>query len=122
MLFAFRSLTPRVDIKLDNIQLTLPENEVEILNSFVAAETVEPSFVRFASDGRPLYKSREMSQSELTFPILCDLGSAKLGTPPHKGIVQALPYRAPEIILGASWGFEIDVWNLGVLVSSTIYV
>jgi len=97
--------------------LTLPDNEYEVLTSFVAAETHNPSFVKVTVDGLPIYMSREMSQNELTFPILCDLGSAKLGEPPHNGMVQALPYRAPEVILGASWDFKIDIWSLGVLVS-----
>ncbi|KXT07398.1 hypothetical protein AC578_417 [Pseudocercospora eumusae] len=104
------------DIKLDNIQLTLPSNEDEFLTSFVAAETDNPSFVKVTTNGSPIYMSREMSQDELTFPILCDLGSAKIGEPPHNDIVQALPYRAPEVILGASWDFKIDIWSLGVLI------
>lgn len=68
-------------------------------------------------NGMPLYRSREMRQDELTYPILCDLGSAKLGLPPHTGTAQALPYRAPEVLLGASWDSKIDIWSLGVLVS-----
>ncbi|KAF2210680.1 hypothetical protein CERZMDRAFT_121775 [Cercospora zeae-maydis SCOH1-5] len=103
------------DLKLDNVQLTLPDNEEEILTSFVAAERESPSMVKTNLDGSPVYMSRVMIQDELTFPILCDLGSAKLGKPPHSGMVQALPYRAPEVILGASWDSKIDIWTQGVL-------
>ncbi|CAK1360313.1 unnamed protein product [Cercospora beticola] len=105
------------DLKLDNIQLTLPDNEKEILDAFVsAAEAENPSTIRTNADGAPVYTSRQMFQDELTFPILCDLGSAKLGKPPHEGLVQALPYRAPEVMLGASWDSKIDIWSLGVLI------
>lgn len=96
--------------------MTIPDNQQEILTSFVATETASPSLVKVNNDGSPIYMSREMPQTQLTFPILCDLGSSKLGEPPHNGRVQALPYRAPEVILGASWDSKIDIWSLGVLV------
>lgn len=68
-------------------------------------------------DGNVIYKSREMSQEVLGYPILCDLGSAVFASERNTGVVQALPYRAPEVILGAKWDYKVDVWNLGVLVS-----
>ena len=52
------------------------------------------------------------------YPVLCDLGSAFPDDQTYDGKVQALPYRAPEIILGAEWDHKIDIWNFGVLVSS----
>ncbi|KAL9530096.1 Serine/threonine protein [Sphaerulina musiva] len=108
--------TGDLDIKLDNIQITLPDDEEDILKALVASEKESPSFAKMSPDGFPLYRSREMRQDELTYPILCDLGSAKVGSPPHTGTVQALPYRAPEVLLGSSWDSKIDIWSLGVLV------
>jgi serine/threonine protein kinase len=104
------------DIKLDNIQMTLPDPEDETLQSFVRAEKEQPSFVS-RKEGSLIYSSREMQQDELGYPILCDLGSAVIASSPSRGLIQALPYRAPEVILGANWDAKVDVWNVGVLVS-----
>lgn len=52
------------------------------------------------------------------YPILCDFGSAFPDDQTWDGVAQVLPYRAPEIILGAEWDHKIDIWNFGVLVSS----
>lgn len=32
--------------------------------------------------------------------------------------IQAEPFRAPEVILGAKWNSSVDIWNMGCLVSS----
>ena len=32
--------------------------------------------------------------------------------------IQPNPYRAPEVTLGAPWSYPVDIWNLGVMVSS----
>jgi len=53
----------------------------------------------------------------MTFPILSDLGTCVFGQEQHKGIIQAIPYRAPEVILRMPWDYSVDIWNLGVLVS-----
>lgn len=63
-----------------------------------------------------------MKQDELGYPILCDLGSAVFDEVRYPGVVQALPYRAPEVILGAPWNHKIDIWNFGVLVSQIAIV
>jgi serine/threonine protein kinase len=114
-----QSLTCYADIKLDNIQLTPPEDGTELLKSLVAAEAKDPSIYKTTPDGSRIYKSREMQQDELTFPILCDMDSAEFGKATHSRLAQALPYRAPEVLLGAAWDCKIDIWNLGVLVSQT---
>lgn len=114
-------LTSRVDLKLDNIQLILPYDEEKFLASFVAAETNDSSFVKHTSDEMPIYKSREMILEQIlpTPPVLCDLGAAKIGNPPHNELVQALPYRAPEVFLGAGWDSKIDIWTIGALVGGS---
>lgn len=35
--------------------------------------------------------------------------------------IQPQMLRAPEVILGASWDFRADIWNVGVLVSAHIH-
>ena len=63
-----------------------------------------------------------MKQDELGYPILCDFGSAVFDEERYHGAVQALPYRAPEVILGAAWDHKIDIWNFGVLVSFETFI
>lgn len=110
------------DIKLDNIQITLPDNQDMYLDTFCTTEKSSPSFSKLGKDGTPVVASREMEQDELGYPILCDLGSAIFDDEKYPGVVQALPYRAPEVILGAAWDHKIDVWNFGVLVSLQIII
>lgn len=59
-------------------------------------------------------------EEPFTYPILCDLGTSVLVEKNHSGKIQALPYRAPEVILGMEWSSSADIWNFGVLVSSTV--
>lgn len=46
---------------------------------------------------------------------LCDLGEARVGSQ-HQAIAMPIRYRAPEIILGMSWGHSVDMWSVGLLV------
>jgi serine/threonine-protein kinase SRPK3 len=105
------------DIKLDNIQLTLPDEQDSYLDTFCATEKSTPSFSKYGKGETPVFTSHEMQQDQLGYPILCDLGSAVFDEVKYPAVVQALPYRAPEVILGAAWDHKIDVWNFGVLVS-----
>jgi serine/threonine-protein kinase SRPK3 len=109
---------PFVDIKLDNIQNTLPDEETAILKSFVTAERTEPSPRKFIDEARTIYTSRPLEYGNImTFPILSDLGMCMFGQEEYKDIIQAVPYRAPEVILRTKWNCSVDIWNLGVLVS-----
>jgi serine/threonine-protein kinase SRPK3 len=105
------------DIKLDNIQLTLPDEQDSYLDTFCATEKLSPSFSKLGKGDTPVFASREMEHGHLGYPILCDLGSAVSDEVRYPGVVQALPYRAPEVILGAAWDHKIDIWNFGILVS-----
>jgi serine/threonine-protein kinase SRPK3 len=108
------------DIKLDNIQITLPDEQDSYLEAFCATEKSSPSPSKLGKGDIPVVASREMNQDELGYPILCDLGSAVFDEERYPAVVQALPYRAPEVILGAAWDHKIDVWNFGVLVCLNI--
>ncbi|CAK4034805.1 CMGC SRPK kinase [Lecanosticta acicola] len=120
--FIFAPLGPNLlefvsnHIKPDNIQMTISGNEDETLRKLFAAEQENPSTAKITADGSPIYESRKMMQDDLGFPILCDLGSAVIGERSRTGTVQALPYRAPEVLLGAAWDTKIDIWSLGVLI------
>ena len=59
-----------------------------------------------------------MIHDDFGFAVLCDFGSAFPDDQTWDGEAQSLPYRAPEVILGVEWNHKVDIWNLGVLVSS----
>lgn len=46
---------------------------------------------------------------------ICDLGQARIGKV-HRSHAMPVPYRAPEVILGMTWGNAVDVWSVGLLV------
>ncbi|KAI7388183.1 hypothetical protein KC336_g17406 [Hortaea werneckii] len=102
------------DIKLDNIQITLPDEQESYLDTFCASERLSPSISKIGGGNTLVTASREMKQDELGYPILCDFGSAVFDEERYHGAVQALPYRAPEVILGAAWDHKIDIWNFGI--------
>ena len=115
------STDPVRDIKLDNIQNTLPDEETAILTSFVNAERAQPSPRKFIDEARTIYTSRQLEYGGvMTFPILSDLGTCMFGQEEYEQVIQAIPYRAPEVILRMKWNCSVDIWNLGVLVSGAL--
>ena len=104
-------------MKLDNFQLTLPDPEDAYLDAFCDGGETTSNVQKVNAEDMPIVSRREMKQSQFTHTILCDLGSAVRADEEYSAPVQALPYRAPEVILGAKWDNKIDIWSLGVLVS-----
>ncbi|RFU31200.1 Acting on ester bonds/RNA-directed DNA polymerase/Ribonuclease H, partial [Scytalidium lignicola] len=51
-----------------------------------------------------------------TSRIICDLGMARFNQEEYEGLIQPIPYRAPEVILSMKWTYSVDIWNVGVLV------
>ena len=66
-------------------------------------------------DDRIIYLSRPLS---LTFgpPVLCDLGEARLGDEEHDDDIMPDVYRAPEVILGMKWSYQVDIWSVAMVV------
>lgn len=81
------------------------------------AERAQPVARKVLSD-RVIYLSRQtpMTQGE---PVLSDLGSARFGQEEYQGDIMPLVYRAPEVILDMKWSSKVDIWSMGVIVSST---
>lgn len=71
-------------------------------------------------EGRTIYQSqsfrRDKNWSKYGLPVLSDFGEARTGKV-HDGLIQPDIYRAPEVILGMKWTSEVDIWNVGALVS-----
>lgn len=64
---------------------------------------------------------RQLGGSEIEIPKdtrirLIDFGSALYGDRHHTHLVQTRHYRAPEVILGIPWRFEIDIWSVGCII------
>ena len=94
----------------------------DILHEFEMMEKKMPSGCKRIG-GRVVYRSRALPFTpEFSNAVLCDLGSAVDGTKLHYGSVQPRIYRAPEVVLGAPWGYGIDIWSVGILVSSAYEV
>lgn len=109
------------DIKDENIMVTI-EREA-LLNSFARYQknNPQPGHVR-KEDGRTTYYSQgnfgPLRGSRLV-PKLSDFDLAFNGGPAHMSPIQSNFFRAPEVMLGGSWSYSVDIWNLGLLVSKT---
>lgn len=56
-------------------------------------------------------------------PKIADFGLAQSGAGPEPLLhpIQPPVYHTPEVILGTSWTYSVDIWNLGVLVCSYFF-
>lgn len=84
-------------------------------------ESRDPSVPINADNGveyTPVYKSRPTMVELSGVPILTDFGQMRLieGCVNQDWWMSDL-YRAPEVLLQLPWGFPIDVWSIGVMVS-----
>ena len=71
-------------------------------------------------NGYPIYPSRGSPLSSMALgsePILCDFGSSRLASPENKGWWMPDTYRAPEVLMGLPWGYSVDIWSIGVMVT-----
>lgn len=54
--------------------------------------------------------------------FLPDFGEARVGNRRHKGDIMPVLYGAPEIILDMEWDSKVDIWSVGLIVSSSVLV
>ncbi|KAK7972702.1 kinase-like protein [Apiospora saccharicola] len=102
------------DIKADNIMFGI--NDDSVFTKFEEQELHDPSPRKLVDDGRVIYLSRELQMpKDWGAPVLCDFGSAVIDDKEHLEDVQPDVYRAPEVILEASWSNKIDIWNTGCM-------
>ncbi|CDO76862.1 hypothetical protein BN946_scf184402.g3 [Trametes cinnabarina] len=47
--------------------------------------------------------------------MLSDFGEARFGQKSYTGVIQPVPYRAPEVIFGMPWDEKVDIWSVGVM-------
>ncbi|RBQ77302.1 hypothetical protein FVER14953_06598 [Fusarium verticillioides] len=98
------------DIHSDNLLVALTDDS--ILSTVEENELHRPSARKFVDD-TIIHVSQYMLGGAGALTI-CDLGQARIGKV-HRGNAMPLPYRAPEVILGMTWGNSVDVWSVGLL-------
>ena len=79
-------------------------------------ELTKPVDRKVYSD-RIIYESGSMPlPKSIGPPRLCDFGEARFGQQWYTGMLQPVPYRAPEVLLGIPWTFSADIWNAALVV------
>jgi serine/threonine protein kinase len=105
------------DIKAGNIMFGV--DDATLFEKFEQAEIDHPA-PRKEVDRRIIYLSRGLGRPAVTslgLPVLCDFGSAAWGEETNEEDVQPDIYRSPEVMLNIPWSYEIDIWNVGCMVS-----
>jgi serine/threonine protein kinase len=107
-----------IDLKLDNILLGFEHPSV--IEDFVQKQSENP-MPRKIRDGQSIYLSHNDFGPPKSFRILpkiADFGLAQSGegSEPLMHPIQPPLFHAPEVLLGTSWTYSADIWNLGVLV------
>ncbi|EER39562.1 protein kinase [Histoplasma capsulatum var. duboisii H88] len=85
-----------------------------ILAQLEQEEIDHPSARKSLENDRAIYTSRPMPICT-GFPVLCDLGEARIGSGKHRGDIMPGIYRAPEVILGMEWDRKVDIWSIGLM-------
>ncbi|OBT72743.1 hypothetical protein VF21_08971 [Pseudogymnoascus sp. 05NY08] len=78
---------------------------------------------RYPFDGdRTIYKSRSLVITKNPGrPVITDFGEARIGQQTYDDDIQPFQYRAPEVIMGMPWSYEVDIWNVGVMIWDLFY-
>lgn len=103
------------DISPQNVLMQL--NDDSSLKNIEDQESQEPSVPVITGD-TTIYKSQPTILELSGHPILTDFGQMRLveGRTNQDWWMPNL-YRAPEVVLQFPWGFAVDIWSIGVMVS-----
>ncbi|OCL03204.1 CMGC protein kinase [Glonium stellatum] len=106
------------DLKIDNILVGFEHPSV--LEEYVEKQAKNP-MLRKIKDGRSIYLSHNdfgPMKSFRVLPKIADFGLAQTGdsSEPLRFPIQPPLFHAPEVLLGTSWTYSADIWNLGVLI------
>ncbi|KPM34438.1 hypothetical protein AK830_g12138 [Neonectria ditissima] len=97
------------DLHSDNLLIAITDDS--ILSTLEENEIYKPSARKIGDT--IIYISQYMLGGAGPLTI-CDLGQARIGKV-HCGNAMPVPYRAPEVILGMTWGNAVDIWSVGLL-------
>ncbi|RMD40678.1 hypothetical protein DV735_g4420, partial [Chaetothyriales sp. CBS 134920] len=98
------------DLHSDNLLIAITDDS--ILSTVEENEIHKPSARKTIND-TTIYVSQYMLGGAGPLTI-SDLGQARIGRV-HRTKAMPVPYRAPEVILGMTWGKAVDVWSVGLL-------
>ncbi|KAJ4313616.1 hypothetical protein N0V84_009323 [Fusarium piperis] len=98
------------DIHSDNLLIAITDDSV--LVTVEDNELHRPSARKYVDD-TVIHISQYMLGGAGALTI-CDLGQARIGKV-HRSNAMPVPYRAPEVILGMTWGNAVDIWSVGLL-------
>ncbi|KAK7428129.1 hypothetical protein QQZ08_005368 [Neonectria magnoliae] len=98
------------DIHSDNLLIALTDDS--ILSTVEDNELHRPSARKYVDD-TVIHVSQYVLGGAGALTI-CDLGQARIGKV-HRCNAMPVPYRAPEVILGMTWGNAVDIWSVGLL-------
>ncbi|KGO67759.1 hypothetical protein PITC_000970 [Penicillium italicum] len=125
-----------LDLKLANILMTF-ENEKAIprfiqeqVLKFPMHYKTDPVINHTTYQSHNGFGSMDVEDIANALPKITDFGSAwqlnavdpetkSQNEPVRTYPIQPNYYRAPEVVLGYGWDFSADIWNFGVLVSSS---
>ncbi|CAK3877905.1 kinase [Lecanosticta acicola] len=111
---ALSSKMVHTDLQASNIHFRVGDDS--IFDDFAEAEMDNP-IPRKVDGDRVIYESRGLKMPKKTGPpVLCDFGEARLGRSSYTDDIQPYVYRAPEVILDIPWSYEVDIWNVGVMI------
>ncbi|KZF22425.1 kinase domain protein [Xylona heveae TC161] len=94
------------DIQPNNILLGV--DDVSILAEMEEDEIPNPVPRKQLQD-RIIYTSCSMPLTNGE-PVLSDLGEARFSKEKQCGLIMPSVYRAPEVMLGMSWDYKVDIW------------
>jgi len=113
-------LISHADIKTTNIMLTVDDESM--LTDFERAEQDDPAPRKVIDANRTTYCSRKFrfpKEGLWGEPVLCDFGQARIGRV-HQGDIQPEIYKALEVLFEMEWSYSVDIWNVGVMVSTLL--
>ncbi|KAI6911462.1 kinase-like protein [Hortaea werneckii] len=99
------------DLQPSNMLLGIHDDSV--LAEFEHFEIENPC-PRKELDDRTIHLSRQMPLSKGE-PCITDLSEGRFGDQVHTDRIMPNVYRAPEVILGLPWGYEVDVWGFAMV-------
>jgi serine/threonine-protein kinase SRPK3 len=114
-----------LDIKPDNIMIQVPDEAfiLEYLeNTPVETTSASPSetVIIPTQDLRDYYFPEGFNMMNLNI-ALSDWGVASWSNNHLTDLIQPVLLRAPEVLIEAPWGPEVDIWNLGALIPELLY-
>lgn len=89
-----------------------------IFEDFVNWEMTHPVVRKLGK--HPLYGSRGFRRPKAYGAVvLGDFGSSARGDGAQSYMIQPNQYRCPEVLFNRPWAYAADIWNVGVLVSTS---